>query len=83
MSVKTHWMDDWYFGYQCLNGCNPLLLCQTRVLPPNLSVTSDMLQPFLPVGSSLEQELQVCMWFFDFLLFTRHLISSNRITLAK
>ncbi|KAF3705496.1 Arachidonate 15-lipoxygenase B [Channa argus] len=56
--VKAHWMEDWYFGYQCLNGCNPLLLHQTRVLPPNLSVTSDMLRPFLPEGSSLEQELQ-------------------------
>ncbi|KAF1378100.1 hypothetical protein PFLUV_G00186430 [Perca fluviatilis] len=56
--VKDHWMEDWYFGYQCLNGCNPLLLRQTRRLPPNLSVTSDMLRPFLSAGSSLEQELQ-------------------------
>ena len=54
-------MDDWYFGYQCLNGCNPLMLRQTRLLPPNLAVTSDMLRPFLPAGSSLEQELQVMM----------------------
>ncbi|KAK2827965.1 hypothetical protein Q5P01_018999 [Channa striata] len=56
--VKDHWKEDWYFGYQCLNGCNPLLLRQTRILPPNLPVTSDMLRPFLPEGSSLEQELQ-------------------------
>uniref|UniRef100_A0A3Q3WN32 Lipoxygenase domain-containing protein n=1 Tax=Mola mola TaxID=94237 RepID=A0A3Q3WN32_MOLML len=56
--VHAHWMDDWYFGYQCLNGCNPLLLRQTRLLPPNLAITSDMLRPFLPGGSSLEQELQ-------------------------
>ncbi|KAE8287791.1 Arachidonate 12-lipoxygenase, 12R-type [Larimichthys crocea] len=56
--VKTHWMEDWYFGYQCLNGCNPLLVRQTRILPPNLSITSDMIHPFLPEGSSLEQELQ-------------------------
>uniref|UniRef100_A0A3Q4MYF1 Zgc:152891 n=1 Tax=Neolamprologus brichardi TaxID=32507 RepID=A0A3Q4MYF1_NEOBR len=56
--VKAHWMEDWYFGYQCLNGSNPLMLRQTRHLPPNLSVTSDMLRPFLPEGSSLEKELQ-------------------------
>ncbi|XP_028277858.1 arachidonate 15-lipoxygenase B [Parambassis ranga] len=56
--VRAHWMEDWYFGYQCLNGCNPLLLRQTRVLPPNLAVTSDMLDPFLPNHSSLQQELQ-------------------------
>ncbi|KAM3601904.1 uncharacterized protein V6R79_020922 [Siganus canaliculatus] len=56
--VKAHWMEDWYFGYQCLNGCNPLMLHQTRLIPPNLSVTPDMLRPFLPDDSSLEQELQ-------------------------
>uniref|UniRef100_A0A3Q0S5U3 Zgc:152891 n=1 Tax=Amphilophus citrinellus TaxID=61819 RepID=A0A3Q0S5U3_AMPCI len=56
--VKAHWMEDWYFGYQCLNGSNPLLLRQTRLLPPNLPVTSDMLRPFLPEDSSLENELQ-------------------------
>lgn len=57
--VKAHWKEDWYFGYQCLNGCNPLLVRQTRLLPPNLAVTSDMLRPFLPGDSSLELELQV------------------------
>uniref|UniRef100_A0A665TPT2 Zgc:152891 n=2 Tax=Echeneis naucrates TaxID=173247 RepID=A0A665TPT2_ECHNA len=56
--VRSHWMDDWYFGYQCLNGCNPLMLRQIRLLPPQLSVTPDMLRPFLPEHSSLEQELQ-------------------------
>ncbi|XP_035522311.1 polyunsaturated fatty acid lipoxygenase ALOX15B [Morone saxatilis] len=56
--VKAHWTEDWYFGHQCLNGCNPLMLRQTRHLPPNLSVTSDMLRPFLPEGSSLELELE-------------------------
>lgn len=59
--IRSHWMDDWYFGHQCLNGCNPLMLRQTRLLPPRLSVTSDMLRPFLPEDSSLEKELQVCM----------------------
>ncbi|XP_049895442.1 polyunsaturated fatty acid lipoxygenase ALOX15B [Epinephelus moara] len=56
--IKAHWTEDWYFGYQCLNGCNPLLLRQTHLLPPNLSVTSDILRPFLSGGSSLEQELE-------------------------
>ncbi|XP_015227315.1 PREDICTED: hydroperoxide isomerase ALOXE3-like [Cyprinodon variegatus] len=56
--VKNHWKEDWYFGYQCLNGCNPLLLHRTRLIPPNLAVNSDMLRPFLPAGSSLEVELQ-------------------------
>uniref|UniRef100_A0A3B3Y116 Lipoxygenase domain-containing protein n=1 Tax=Poecilia mexicana TaxID=48701 RepID=A0A3B3Y116_9TELE len=56
--VKAHWMEEWYFGHQCLNGCNPLLLRRTHLIPPNLAVTSDMLRPFLPADSSLEEELQ-------------------------
>ncbi|KAM3869033.1 polyunsaturated fatty acid lipoxygenase ALOX15B [Diretmus argenteus] len=56
--VQVHWKDDWFFGYQSLNGCNPLLVRRTRLLPPHLSITSDMLRPFLPDGSSLEQELK-------------------------
>ncbi|KAG7515431.1 hydroperoxide isomerase ALOXE3-like [Solea senegalensis] len=56
--VRGHWKDDWYFGQQCVNGSNPLLLRQIRLLPPHLSVTPDMLRPFLPEGSSLERELQ-------------------------
>uniref|UniRef100_A0A3P8T0Z1 Lipoxygenase domain-containing protein n=1 Tax=Amphiprion percula TaxID=161767 RepID=A0A3P8T0Z1_AMPPE len=56
--VQAHWKDDWYFGHQCLNGCNPLLLRQTHILPSNLSVTASMLHPFLPEGSSLQRELQ-------------------------
>ncbi|XP_042355980.1 polyunsaturated fatty acid lipoxygenase ALOX15B isoform X2 [Plectropomus leopardus] len=56
--VRAHWTEDWYFGYQSLNGCNPLLLRRICLLPPNLYVTSDMLRPFLSADSSLEQELQ-------------------------
>ncbi|CAB1323240.1 unnamed protein product, partial [Coregonus sp. 'balchen'] len=56
--VQAHWSEDWFFGYQCLNGCNPLMVRQTRLLPPNLSINSDILCPFLPDGSSLDQELE-------------------------
>lgn len=56
--VQAHWRDDSFFGYQFMNGCNPLTLRRTRLLPPRLTLTSDMLRPFLPDGSSLEQELE-------------------------
>ncbi|XP_066502216.1 hydroperoxide isomerase ALOXE3 [Hoplias malabaricus] len=56
--VQAHWRDDRFFGYQCLNGCNPLQIRQIHYLPPNLAVTSDMLSDFLPVGSSLEHEIE-------------------------
>lgn len=32
---------------------------QIHALPPNLAVTSDLLRPFLPEGSSVDRELQV------------------------
>ncbi|KAI2651224.1 Polyunsaturated fatty acid lipoxygenase ALOX15B [Labeo rohita] len=56
--VQAHWQEDAFFGYQCLNGCNPLHIRQIRSLPPNLSVTSEMLRPFLPEDSTLEQEME-------------------------
>ncbi|KAJ8265996.1 hypothetical protein GJAV_G00123960 [Gymnothorax javanicus] len=56
--VQAHWKEDSFFGYQTLNGCNPLMVHQIRQIPPNLSVNSDMLCPFLPEGSSLEQEME-------------------------
>ncbi|XP_058271494.1 polyunsaturated fatty acid lipoxygenase ALOX15B isoform X2 [Hemibagrus wyckioides] len=56
--VHAHWKEDAFFGYQCLNGCNPLMIRRIRCLPPNLAVTSQMLRDFLPEGSSLEQELE-------------------------
>lgn len=84
--VHAHWAEDWYFGYQCLNGCNPLLLRQTRLLPPNLAVTSDMLRPFLPEGSSLELELQVSVWSPDLQLLVKiccYFSSSTRCCLIR
>ncbi len=57
--VQAHWQEDAFFGYQCLNGCNPLCIRQIHNLPPNLSVTSEMVRPFLPEDSSLEQEMEV------------------------
>ncbi|KAM9728681.1 polyunsaturated fatty acid lipoxygenase ALOX15B isoform 1-T2 [Menidia menidia] len=56
--IKEHWREDWFFGYQCVNGCNPVQLRQINVLPPNMAVTAEMLRPFLPADSGLEAELQ-------------------------
>ncbi|XP_060792213.1 hydroperoxide isomerase ALOXE3 isoform X2 [Neoarius graeffei] len=56
--VQAHWKEDAFFGYQCLNGCNPLIIKQIHCFPTNLAVTSEMLTDFLPEGSSLEQELE-------------------------
>ncbi|XP_076835888.1 polyunsaturated fatty acid lipoxygenase ALOX15B isoform X2 [Brachyhypopomus gauderio] len=56
--VRAHWKEDAFFGYQCLNGCNPLQIKQIHSLPRNLPVTTEMVVDFLPEGSSLEQEMK-------------------------
>lgn len=58
MYVLSHWREDAFFGYQSLNGCNPLLVRQIRSIPANLSVTPELVQPFLPEESTLQQELE-------------------------
>lgn len=67
--IKTNWKEDWYFGYQCLNGSNPLLIRQIHQIPPKLAVTCEMLRPFLPKGSSLNDELKVNSQFSDLQVF--------------
>ncbi|XP_069775997.1 arachidonate 12-lipoxygenase, 12S-type [Narcine bancroftii] len=55
--VSNHWMEDWFFGYQCKNGCNPCLVERCREIPKNFPVTNAMVWPSLK-GSTLEQEIQ-------------------------
>ncbi|TRY76011.1 hypothetical protein DNTS_010909 [Danionella cerebrum] len=56
--VQAHWQEDVFFGHQCLNGCNTLNIRQIHNLPPNLSVTPEMVKPFIPDDSSLQQEME-------------------------
>ncbi|KAG7453571.1 arachidonate 15-lipoxygenase B-like [Solea senegalensis] len=36
--VQKHWKEDTFFGYQYLNGVNPMLIRRCRVLPDNFPV---------------------------------------------
>ncbi|XP_056594663.1 polyunsaturated fatty acid lipoxygenase ALOX8-like [Triplophysa dalaica] len=56
--IQAHWKEDAFFGYQCLNGSNPLCVKQIRSLPPNFAVSSKMVRSFLPEGSSLKREME-------------------------
>uniref|UniRef100_A0A673I173 Hydroperoxide isomerase ALOXE3-like n=1 Tax=Sinocyclocheilus rhinocerous TaxID=307959 RepID=A0A673I173_9TELE len=56
--VQLHWMDDDFFGYQLLNGSNPMMLRRCTELPLNFAVTNGMVQPFLESGTSLTLEMK-------------------------
>ncbi|XP_030270904.1 hydroperoxide isomerase ALOXE3-like isoform X1 [Sparus aurata] len=54
--VQEHWKEDVFFGYQYLNGINPMLIRRCANLPSNFPVTDDMI--FLRGQSSLGEEMK-------------------------
>lgn len=56
LAEKVHqcWQDDEFFGYQFLNGCNPMLLRRSTSLPSRLVLPSGMED----LRTQLEKELQ-------------------------
>lgn len=65
--VRGHWRSDEFFGYQYLNGVNPILIRRCTALPSNFPVTDDMV--FLRGGSCLSEEMQV-FFFSDYIKVT-------------
>ncbi|XP_044200205.1 polyunsaturated fatty acid lipoxygenase ALOX15B-like [Thunnus albacares] len=54
--VQKLWRTDAFFGYQFLNGVNPMMIQRCTVLPENLPVTDDMV---FPTGRwTLEDEMR-------------------------
>ncbi|KAM6941508.1 polyunsaturated fatty acid lipoxygenase ALOX15B-like isoform 2-T2 [Lycodopsis pacificus] len=54
--VQEHWKEDAFFGYQFLNGMNPMLIQRCSVLPKNFPVSDDMV--FLGGPHSLADEMK-------------------------
>ncbi|ROL47214.1 Arachidonate 12-lipoxygenase, 12R-type [Anabarilius grahami] len=55
--IQEHWDEDEFFGYQFLNGLNPMMIQRCSKLPENFPVTDDMVKDSLR-ESSLEQEMK-------------------------
>ena len=53
--VTEHWCEDHFFGYQYLNGVNPVMLHCLSSLPSKLPVTNDMVAPSLGPGTYCRQ----------------------------
>lgn len=64
-----HWKEDFMFGYQFLNGCNPVVISRCTKLPDKFPVTNDLVSVSLERGLTLEQEIEVGLVFFFFLIY--------------
>ncbi len=49
-----NWREDWYFAWQRIAGCNPILIEKVREMPPHFPVTDAMLQQRAPQDSLAE-----------------------------
>uniref|UniRef100_A0A670IGC3 Arachidonate 5-lipoxygenase n=1 Tax=Podarcis muralis TaxID=64176 RepID=A0A670IGC3_PODMU len=56
--VMQHWQEDFMFGYQFLNGCNPVLIQKCTELPKKFPVTTEMVECSLERNLTLEEEIK-------------------------
>ncbi|ROJ36103.1 Arachidonate 5-lipoxygenase [Anabarilius grahami] len=57
-NVMQDWSKDYMFGYQFLNGCNPVMIRKCMNLPDNFPVRHEMVDGFLKRGATLEEEIK-------------------------
>ena len=57
--VQQHWKDDAFFGYQFLNGVNPILIQRCTALPNNFPVDHIRINNHLRGPHGLQDEMKV------------------------
>nr|ABW76418.1 allene oxide synthase/8R-lipoxygenase fusion protein [Gersemia fruticosa] len=57
-NMADKWSDDRWFGYQFLNGANPVSLVRCDALPDNFPVTNDDVKASLESGKTLQEEIK-------------------------
>ncbi|CAN9499796.1 unnamed protein product [Ophioblennius macclurei] len=56
--VMQHWKEDFMFGYQLLNGCNPVVIRKCTKLPDKFPVTHEMVSVCMERDMTLDQEIK-------------------------
>uniref|UniRef100_A0A671YQF7 Arachidonate 5-lipoxygenase b, tandem duplicate 2 n=1 Tax=Sparus aurata TaxID=8175 RepID=A0A671YQF7_SPAAU len=56
--VMQHWREDFMFGYQFLNGCNPVIIKKCTKLPEKFPVTHEMVSVSLERDMTLQEEIE-------------------------
>ncbi|XP_073716824.1 polyunsaturated fatty acid 5-lipoxygenase-like [Misgurnus anguillicaudatus] len=57
-NVIQNWKTDYMFGYQFLNGCNPVMIRKCTKLPDKFPVTHEMVKGSLQRGLTLQEEIE-------------------------
>nr|XP_055053967.1 polyunsaturated fatty acid 5-lipoxygenase-like [Misgurnus anguillicaudatus] len=58
VNVIQDWNTDYMFGYQFLNGCNPVMIRKCTELPDKFPVTHEMVKGSLQRGLTLQEEIE-------------------------
>ncbi|XP_078527151.1 hydroperoxide isomerase ALOXE3-like isoform X2 [Lissotriton helveticus] len=56
--VSQHWREDAFFGYQFLNGVDPMMIKKCNKIPENFPVTDSMVGCILGPKTNLTEELK-------------------------